>query len=432
LQRLLILLLVSCSQEYDIKGSKDIPPSDVVVDTVDTGKPPADISTPETGDTGEEPVALIHVEPYDYDFGEVVVDCSESYDVTISSVGTAPLIIDEFYYINTPDITMVSEYKFPIVMEPGEKIKITFEYNENDLFVDTGKLYIYSNALGKREQKISHHGQGVIGGSHVDVFEFNKINKADILFVVDNSCSMSEEQADLADNAEDFVKTLTFAGTDFQISVITTDNPEPVTPIITNDSYGAGRALAEAVEVGVTGYAVEMGQEMARKSLGPTGALGKGFMREDATLSVVVISDEDDYSPLTDLEYYDFFLSIKEEQLFFFHSVVGVTMVPGCSIEVGTRYLSQSFYTSGVSLDVCGPWGSSLTTLANPVYTIETFYPLSKEPMPSTIKVFIGGFELISDWLYDDTTNSVIFTDISAISGEEPLQISYDYVGDCD
>ena len=186
MQRLLILLLVSCSQEYDIKGSKDIPPSDVVVDTVDTGQPPADISTPETGDTGEEPVALIHVEPYDYDFGEVVVDCSESYDVTISSVGT--------------------------------------------LFIDTGKLYIYSNALGKREQKISHHGQGVIGGSHVDVFEFNKINKADILFVVDNSCSMSEEQADLADNAEDFVKTLTFAGTDFQISVITTDSPEPVTP----------------------------------------------------------------------------------------------------------------------------------------------------------------------------------------------------------
>ena len=107
-------------------------------------------------------------------------------------------------------------------------------------------------------------------------------------------------------------------------------------------------------------------------------------------------------------------------------------MVPGCMIEIGTRYLSQSFYTSGVSLDICGAWGSSLTTLANPVYTIDTVYPLSKEAIPSTIEVFLGGLEIIDNWTYDEVTNSVIFTDISGISGEEPLQILYDYVEDCD
>ena len=432
MQRLLLfLLLFGCGQEYNIKGSEDAPPVDVAMDTPDTGYVPMVTDTPQAGDTGEEPVALIRVEPYDYDFGEVKINCSESYDLTVSSVGTAPLVIDELYYINSPDLSMASEYEFPIVLEPGAEIKITFEYNENDLFEDTGRLFIYSNALGKGEQRASHHGKGVNGGSHTDVFEFEKVNKADILFVVDNSCSMTEEQADLSDNAEDFVKTLTAAGTDFQISVITTDNSEPVTATITNASYGAGRSLAEAVEVGTTGSAVEMGQEMARKALGAPGTLSGGFLREDATLSVVVISDEDDYSPLTDLEYYDFFLSLKEEDLFFFHSVVGITLFPGCSIEVGARYLSQSFYTRGVSLDICGAWGSSLTTLANPVYLVGTSYPLSKEAMPSTIKVLLGGREVTDNWLYDGATNSVIFSDVSGITGEEELQISYDYVDDC-
>ena len=433
MQRLLLLLLLfSCGQEYNIKGDKDIPPADVVVDTMDTGKPPVNTDTPETGDTGEEPVALIHVEPYDYDFGEVQINCSKSYDVTISSVGTAPLIIDDFYYINSPDISMVSEHEFPIVIQPGEKINITFEYNEDDLFEDTGRLYIYSNALGKSEQRIDHYGKGTIAGSQIDVFDFKQVNKADILFVVDNSCSMSEEQADLSDNAEDFVDTLVSAGTDFQISVITTDSADPVMSTITGEEHSAGKDLSDAVMVGTGGHAIEMGQEMAMKSLSPTGPLGRGFMREDATLSVVVISDEDDYSPLTDLEYYDFFLSIKEEELFFFHSVVGVSLMPGCSVEVGDRYIDQSWYTGGTSLDICGSWGASLTTLANPVYIIDTIYPLTEEAIPSTVSVYIGGLQIFDIWEYDEVTNSVIFTDISGISGEEPLQILYDYVEDCD
>ena len=51
--------------------------------------------------------------------------------------------------------------------------------------------------------------------------------------------------------------------------------------------------------------------------------------------------------------------------------------------------------------------------------------------MPSTIKVLLGGREVTDNWLYDGATNSVIFSDVSGITGEEELQISYDYVDDC-
>tara|TARA_R100000951_G_scaffold90931_2_gene79268 strand:+ start:563 stop:1864 length:1302 start_codon:yes stop_codon:yes gene_type:complete len=427
------LLLFSCSSEYGIDKHKNAP--DIVVDTAvvvtDSGMtlPPL---VEETADTGDEPVPLIQVSPYDHNFGDLTIGCSDSYEVVISSIGTAPLIIDEFIYINSPDLSMSYDFTLPLVLDPGEYATILFEYDEDDLFEDNGKLYIYSNAKGKSEQRVNHYGQGVIADSHIDVFSFEKVNKADILFVVDNSCSMDAEQVDLSANAQDFVDTLIGTGTDFQISIITTDSAEPVVTTITGDDHNAGKVLTEGVMVGTGGNPFEMGQEMAMRSLEPAGALGKGFVREDATLSIVVISDENDYSPLTELEYYDFFISVKKEELFFFHSVVGLGVYPGCTVEVGDRYLDQSLYTGGSSLDICGSWGTGLTTLANPVYVIPSIYPLTKPAIPSTVEVYLGGYQVSKGWYYDSTVNAVYFTDTSAINGEDLLHVTYDYSGDCD
>ena len=63
---------------------------------------------------------------------------------------------------------------------------------------------------------------------------------------------------------------------------------------------------------------------------------------------MVVVSDEDDFSPLTELEYYDFFLSVKEEELFFFHSVVSLGF--GCGTDEGDRYVFQSNLTGVVPI----------------------------------------------------------------------------------
>jgi len=299
--------------------------------------------------------------------------------------------------------------------------------DENDTIEDVGKLYISSNALGKPEQVVKHNGQGQAWGSQIDVFEQEEISKADILFVVDNSCSMIDEQAGLADNAESFIDDLVSAGVDFQISVITTDDPTPVAPRITPESADPVGDFSRAVSVGNSGDATEMGQEMSKIALDPVR--GTISPREDAALSVVVVSDENDFSPLDELEYYDFFLSIKEEELFFFHSVVSLGF--GCGFGVGDRYIIQSNLTSGMYLDICSPWGDNLNTIANSNYIIGTIYPLTSEALPGTIEVFLNGIEFAGAWRYDYGSNSVILEDTSSIVGNELLQISYDFVEEC-
>ena len=94
-----ILFLAACSPEYGIKNKNNVvePVADSAVETIDSVPP---MTTTETTDTAVEPVPLIEVTPYDYDFGEVPIGCTEEYEVVISSVGTAPLVIDEFIYIN--------------------------------------------------------------------------------------------------------------------------------------------------------------------------------------------------------------------------------------------------------------------------------------------------------------------------------------------
>lgn len=419
-----LLFLLACSPEYGINNKNDV--ADLIADTAveQQTTPPIhmDIPTPP-----EETYAAIHIEPYDYDFGEVNVNCEHEYDVTISSIGTEALIIDSLDYIHTPELELVGNYKYPIVLNPGETLVLTFKYSEVDLIADTGRMFVYSNALGKREQMITHQGVGVATGNKIDVFQQEEISKADILFVIDNSCSMIDEQAGMADNAENFIDDLMGAGVDFEISVITTDSPIPVSDPITPDSRDPAKEFSDAVLRGNSGSAFEMGQEMAKQALEPFRGMVQ--TREDAALSVVVVSDEDDFSPLTELEYNDFFLSIKEDELFFFHSVVSLGF--GCGLGMGDRYIDQSNLTGGMYLDICSPWGDNLNTIANSNYIIATQYPLTEVAVPGTVEVFLDGIPLKKGWYYDIGSNSVILEDRNLVVGDEMFQVMYDYFGDC-
>ena len=56
-----------------------------------------------------------------------------------------------------------------------------------------------------------------------DVFIQNRLNTVDLLLVVDNSCSMIEEQEKLATNFESFIQYFSDAQVDWQLGVVTTD-----------------------------------------------------------------------------------------------------------------------------------------------------------------------------------------------------------------
>ena len=160
----------------------------------------------------------------------------------------------------------------------------------------------------------------------------------DILFIVDNSGSMREEQASLAANFNRFINVLNnIEGglPNVHIGVISTDigagpygiggctgngdngilqnspsgacsTPGPELYIIntaledgsrsTNYTGGLAETFSCIAKLGTSGCGFEQPLEAMRRALNGSNAQNNGFLRDDAFLAVIIISDEDDCS----------------------------------------------------------------------------------------------------------------------------------------
>ena len=87
----------------------------------------------------------------------------------------------------------------------------------------------------------------------------------------------------------------------------------------------------EMVVVGTSGSGIEMGLEAARLALSEPmlADLNSGFLREEANLSVIFVSDEDDYSPLSAYTYLRAFTDLKGNEAYRDNTMVNVSAVIG-------------------------------------------------------------------------------------------------------
>ncbi|MBX5482490.1 MAG: hypothetical protein IRZ16_11740 [Myxococcaceae bacterium] len=162
-----------------------------------------------------------------------------------------------------------------------------------------------------------------------DLFQQLSVRKVDILWIVDSSGSMAPKQQRLAQNFQGFINQLVSAQPpiDFHIAVTTTDTDDPatrgtlrtwsvgnksgnfiactpdVTGTVSTCNTGSGStadavtAFAQMAQVGTQGSASEKGLLNAYLTLENPANLGPDrFVRPDAALYVVVVSDEDDSS----------------------------------------------------------------------------------------------------------------------------------------
>jgi len=153
--------------------------------------------------------------------------------------------------------------------------------------------------------------------------------KMDIVFVVDNSSSMEQEQANLAKNFPEFIKIINEYKTekgdllDYRVAITTSDdttdrgkfrkgrgqgadqtcNPGPNDqPWLTRNETDINGFFACRGQVGALGSNMERLLESARLSItdriadGQNTFKGESFIREDALLAFVMITDEDEGS----------------------------------------------------------------------------------------------------------------------------------------
>ena len=156
--------------------------------------------------------------------------------------------------------------------------------------------------LGCNQYNLEDHDEDAVGRVLVEeTFTQAALPAVDILFVVDSTGSMSEEQASFGAAAEAFVGELDALGLSYQLGVTTTD-PEDAGAlvgrpwIVTGVDEDPAAALAAALAVGTDSPPPPAGLFAATMALADTQGLNRGFRRDDAALHVVFVSDGDDGS----------------------------------------------------------------------------------------------------------------------------------------
>jgi hypothetical protein len=290
--------------------------------------------------------------------------------------------------------------------------------------------------------------------------------KADILLVVDDSCSMQDKQQSLASNFSSFIQYAVAANVDYHLGVTTTsavaqecapgfgcftvNSKAPAgklyldTPtnsrFITRSTANPATVFSRMVNVGTDGAGTEQGLETAVMALTPPVIANEnaGFLRTDANLAVVIISDAGDQSVQPTSYYQNRLVNVKgfNRLSMFTFSTIGPLQAsaPGnCTYDGGgdvNRYRAISTYTSGVVDEICNSnWAGTLQNLGRTAFGFRTQFYLNNTPDLSggqVVSVSINGTPVPSSaWMYDAASNSIKFTSMTTPGPGQSLTVTY-------
>jgi hypothetical protein len=290
---------------------------------------------------------------------------------------------------------------------------------------------------------------GLLGhGFHTTLEDFEQGGtlggKADLLFIVDNSGSMGDKQTKLVNSFSTFINWLISGAVDYHIAVTTTDmdatgaqgafvgSPK----VLDTTTPNIATAFQTNAMVGTGGSGDEKGLAASAAAVSPALLAGAnaGFLRNDARLYVVYVTDEQDASPGTPASFKNSILAAKNNDLsqVFFAAITGPNPI-GCftfsgSADAGSRYLELVDTTGGLFGSICdADFGVTLQNLAFEVTSVGSNFPLAEVPDPTTIKVMVNGIpQATTTWVYSAASNSVQFVPGYEPAGGDAVTISYD------
>ncbi|MEE2758213.1 MAG: choice-of-anchor D domain-containing protein [Myxococcota bacterium] len=420
----------------------------------------------------------ISVIPSRLDFGAVTAgECASREErVSVYNTGLVNLCITDMR-LEGPDCAEFLITDRPVANQDGcilvtrnRPAEVLLQYEPTNLAEDNCELVFVSDANNAPELRVPLVGEGVATNRQTDDFVQTSGQRVDVLFVIDNSGSMGEEQDNLQDNFASFINGARQFANDYQIGVVTTD---------VDDADNAGKLVGDPriirrgpdvenqfsgnVAVGTRGSGTEKGLEAAEKALkdplifdtgvacqanadcvepdrcveGRCGGFNRGFLREDAALEIVFVSDEDDSSSATLNYYVDFFKNIKgfrNESLFHAHAIVGADngRPANCNSNLGDAtpgraYVEVANRTNGGIYSICeGDFGRALREIGNQAFGLPVQFFLSRPAREASIRVSVNGAPRANGWSYDRDSNSVIFDEASVPQPRESIRVEYD------
>ena len=260
------------------------------------------------------------------------------------------------------------------------------------------------------------------------------VEGVDILWVIDTSGSMNSYDAALMSGLEAMLLALPPSG--WRLAMMAADpddaGSESQFPLVPGDGIAEAMAMYAAMSRGHFEQGFDSVYEYIMNN--PYSAT---WMRSDAALLVVFVSDEEEqsetYFPVVQ-DFINWYSSLRGGSVFIssiinFAEPDSVCDRPPSIIDVGDRYIEATDHFAGIKVDICAEdWSSGVTDASaqvEPYKSIELTY----QAIPDSVRVFVDG-ELYEDWHYVDFENTVYFDVVP--EGDKLVEVGYRYYEETD
>lgn len=382
---------------------------------------------------------MLSIQPNPLAAGLQDVGCYSEHALQLSNVGTAPLTINEVLS-SDEQFEFLSFDSLPIHLQPTESETVMIGFTPQSIGALNAPLTVVSNAVNTPTMFT------VQGTGQADMFQqswtLETGPKSDILFSVDLSSSMSDEAEALAQQFNTFITELSNYTADWQVMVVNADHGCNHSGILTPNTPNYASIFSDAVKTGA--YDISFTEALltnVTRGVEKTGAgeCNEGFLRPDAQLHIIMLSDECEQSPnpgICGTQWQSYIDRIYQEKgdpnLVRLSSVAG-DYPSGCggTAQFGSGYWESAQITGGVFISICSDWTSpySLQMLASSSVS-QVQFDLDYPPIESSIVVEVDGVPH-PDWTFDATTNSVTFNTDAPETGST-VTIEYALQSSCE
>ena len=263
----------------------------------------------------------------------------------------------------------------------------------------------------------------------------NTVDGIDILWVIDTSGSMHRFDPQLMAGIEVMLSAL--PPTSWRLAMISNDPSRAVLesqfPLVPGDDILDAEVMYSAMGRG--------GREEGFDSVYEymiNNPYSSTWMRPDAGLLVVFVSDEQEQSDDHFIDTVDFISWYRSQRggSVFLASIVNHDISESlCDwvspIDVGTRYMDATNAFGGNIIDICDEdWSAGVADAAASVEPHES-WTLTHQAVPDSVRVFINGTVVdsgMTTWTFSEPDNTVHFNTIP--SGGELVEIGYRYYPD--
>ncbi|MCB9793571.1 MAG: choice-of-anchor D domain-containing protein [Alphaproteobacteria bacterium] len=376
------------------------------------------------------------ITPQDHDFGALDIPCGEELDLTLQNIGLDDLVIDSWSFDGGEGQFSVSDApELPLTLVTGAYTTVTVDFTPGLAGATQTAFQVFSNDP-RGVVEATQAGEGLPTTETSDSFTVSGTPPVDILFAVDQSGSMDDDAQSLADNFSSFIEIIGETTTNWRIGVVTYDHGCFNHGVLRNSTSNVESLFAEAVQMGsdreiADDEALFSILDRALQQTDQSGECNTGFLRNDALLHIIVVSDEPERSEERASAWtWEYFLERFEA----YPSDPSLLLISGvvdsqdCN-EGDDGYRQAINTTGGERLSICaGNWGTYASRLAEASLEFAWTFELTQTPVASSIRVEVDGVELTEGWRYEAGVNSVVLDD--ATQGQD-IVVTYSVATEC-